>query len=93
MFVNILTFKINEKKGITSNELSMFEDSIKPEGLDQYHVFKDKKKENKFYLIEYWKSIQSKEKMESSTNYPYLNKIHKISGKKNYKRIECNVVI
>ncbi|MDH3322729.1 MAG: hypothetical protein OEM04_07050 [Flavobacteriaceae bacterium] len=95
MFVNILSFKINKKDGITSNELSMVEDNIasKPEGLDRYHIFKDKKKENKYYLIEYWNSIKSKDKMEKSSKYQYLNKIHRISNEKNYKKIECDVVI
>lgn len=95
MFVNILSFKINKKNGITSNELSMFEDneSSKPQGLDRYHIFKDKKKDNKYYLIEYWNSIRSKNNMEKSTSFPYLNKIHKMSKKKNYKKIECDIVI
>ena len=95
MFVNILSFKLNNKDGITSNELSMVEDntSAKPDGLDRYHIFKDQKKKNKYYLIEYWNSIKSKNNMEHSSNYPYLNKIHRISSEKNYKKIECDVVI
>ncbi len=93
MYVNILSFKVNKKGGISSNELSMFEGNKKPTGLDRFHIFKDKKKENKFYLIEYWKSIIFKIKMENSSNYPYLNKIHQISNEKNYKKIECDVVI
>ncbi len=95
MFVNILSFKVNKKDGITSNELSMFEnnENTKPKGLDRYHIFKDKKKKNKFYLIEYWNSIQSKNNMEQSSNFPNLNKIHRIANEKNYKKIECDVVI
>jgi len=93
MYVNILSFKVNEKGGITSNELSMFEGNQKPVGLDRFHIFKDKKKENNFYLIEYWKSILFKDQMENSSNYPHLNKIHKLSNEKNYKKIECDIVI
>ncbi len=95
MFVNILSFKVNKKGGITSNELSMFEnnENTKPKGLDRYHIFKDKKKENKFYLIEYWNSIKSKKEMENSPNYPYLNKIHKMAIERNYNKIECDVII
>jgi len=93
MYVNILSFKVNKKGGISSNELSMFEGDKKPLGLDRFHIFKDKKKENKFYLIEYWKSIIFKNKMENSSNFPYLNKIHQIANEKNYKKIECDVVI
>lgn len=95
MFVNILSFKINKKNGITANELSMFEDNVssKPKGLDRYHIFKDKKRDNKYYLIEYWNSMHSKIKMEKSTNFPYLNKIHQMAKQKNYKKIECDIVI
>jgi quinol monooxygenase YgiN len=93
MYVNILSFKLNEKDGISSNELSMFEDNSKPKGLDRFHIFKDHKKENKFYLIEYWTSILFKNRMENSSNFPYLNKIHKLSNEKNYKKIECDIVI
>ena len=93
MFVNILSFKVNKRGGISPNELSMFEDNKKPNGLDRFHIFKDHKKENIYYLIEYWKSILYKNKMEKSSNYPYLNKIHKIASEENYTKIECDVVI
>ena len=95
MYVNILTFKINEKEGISSNELSMLDDNIlkKPKGLDRLHVFKDKKKKNKFYLIEYWTSMDLKDQMEKSSNYPFLSKLHRISTASPYKKIECDVVI
>lgn len=95
MYVNILTFKINEKDGISSNELSMLDDNImtKPNGLDRLHVFKDKKKKNKFYLIEYWNSKDQKDHMENSSDYPFLSKIHQTSVGNHYKKIECDVVI
>lgn len=95
MFVNILTFRINEKDGISSNELSMLDDNImtKPDGLDRLHVFKDKKRKNKFYLIEYWNSKDLKDQMENSKGYPFLSKIHQMSGANHYKKIECDVVI
>ncbi len=95
MYVNILTFKINEKNGISSNELSMLEDNImtKPKGLDRLHIFKDKKTENKFYLIEYWSSKDLRDQMEGSSGYPFLSKIHQSSVANNYKKIECDVVI
>ena len=80
MFVNILHFKVNDKKGISSNELSMFEDNLysKPTGLDRFHIFKDKQKDNNFYLIEYWNSKDAMDSMEKSGKYVNLNKIHKI---------------
>jgi len=95
MYVNLLSFKINEKKGISSNELSMIENytTILPEGLDRFHVFKDKKKENKFYLIEYWNSVQAKEQMENSDKFETLNRIHNIAKKRHSKKIECDVII
>ncbi|MCD6544706.1 MAG: hypothetical protein J7K34_09380 [Flavobacteriaceae bacterium] len=95
MYVNILTFKINEKDGISSNELSMLDDNImtKPKGLDRLHVFKDKKKKNKFYLIEYWTSKDFKDQMEKSSNHLFLNRIHQVSVGNQYKNIECDVVI
>ncbi len=95
MYVNILTFKINEKDGISSNELSMLDDNImtKPDGLDRLHVFKDKKKKNIFYLIEYWNSKDLKDQMEKSKGHPFLSKIHQISAANHYKKIECDVVI
>ena len=95
MYVNILTFKINENDGISSNELSMLEDNImtKPKGLDRLHIFKDKKENNKFYLIEYWNSKELRDQMEKSSNYPGLSKIHQVSFESQYKKIECDVVI
>ncbi len=95
MYVNISTFKINEKGGISSNELSLLEDNLttKPKGLDRFHVFKDKKEENIFYLIEYWKSKDLQVNMEVSKKYPIFNKIHKISKEKRFKKIECDIVI
>ncbi|MEN8186125.1 MAG: hypothetical protein ABFR05_03230 [Bacteroidota bacterium] len=95
MFVNILTFKTNEKGILNTNYLSMFEDNFKekPKGLDRLHIFKDKKKTNKYYLIEYWKSKDMKDIMESSNNYPYLNRLHKISDEMSFKKIEGDVVI
>ncbi len=95
MFVNILTFKINQKEGISSNELSMLDDNLtsKPKGMDRFHIFKDKKRENVFYLIEYWNSKTDKEKMEDSKMYPFFNKIHQFSNKKRINMIECDFVI
>ncbi len=95
MYVNILTFKINEKDGISSNELSMLDDNImtKPEGLDRLHVFKDKKKKNKFYLIEYWTSMDLKNQMEKYSSHLFLNRIHQLSVDNHYKNIECDIVI
>ena len=95
MFVNLLSFKINEKKGISSNELSMIENytSVLPKGLDRFHVFKDKKKENRFYLIEYWDSIEAKDLMERSEKFESLNKIHNIAKSGHSKKIECDVII
>lgn len=95
MFVNILHFKVNEKNGISSNELSMFEDNLysKPQGLDRFHIFKDKKKDNKFYLIEYWNSKEAMDSMEKSAKYLNLNKIHQLSNKNSYKKIECDYII
>ena len=95
MYVNILSFKIDEKDGISGNELSMFDDNLtkKPKGLDRLHIFKDKVKENKFYLIEYWKSAEYKDRMESEDKTSVLSRIHKVSQDHRYKKIECDVVI
>lgn len=95
MFVNILSFKTNEKGILNNNYLSMFEDNFKekPKGLDRLHIFKDKKKTNKYYLIEYWESKDLKNEMESSDNFPYLNQLHRISNEKSFKKIECDVII
>lgn len=95
MYVNILSFKIDEKDGISGNELSMFEDNLiaKPTGLDRLHIFKDKVKENKFYLIEYWKSAEDKNNMETSDKFEILSRIHKVAQDHRYKKIECDVVI
>ncbi len=95
MYVNILSFKIDERDGISGNEFSMLEDSLspKPRGLDRVHIFKDKAKKNQFYLIEYWKSVDDKNKLESSEKFSTLKKIHTISRDHRYKKIECDVVI
>jgi len=95
MYVNILHFSVDNKNGISSNELSMFEDNLysKPFGLDRFHIFKDKHKDNNFYLIEYWNSKDAMSSMEKSGKYNNLNKIHQISTKNRYKKIECDVII
>jgi len=95
MYVNILTFKINEKGGLSSNELSMLEYNLttKPKGLDRFHIFKDNKEDDQFYLIEYWKSKGFQIDMEVSKKYPIFNKIHEISKDKRYNKIECDIVI
>ena len=95
MYVNILSFKIDEKGGISGNEFSMLEDSLspKPRGLNRVHIFKDKAKKNQFYLIEYWKSVDFKNKLESSQKFSTLKKIHTIARDHRYKKIECDVVI
>ncbi|MEN8123926.1 MAG: hypothetical protein ABFR32_02265 [Bacteroidota bacterium] len=95
MYVNILTFIINEKEGLSSNELSMLEDNLttKPKGMDRFHVFKDNKVENLFYLIEYWRSKDFQVNMEVSKRYPIFNKIHEISKELRFKKIECDIVI
>ena len=95
MYVNILKFKIDQKNGITEDVLRMFEDDFtrKPKGLDRFHIFKDKKKTNRFYLIEYWDSIDSKVLMEQSEDFPLFSKIHSASSRKHKKAIEADVVI
>ncbi len=95
MFVNILKFKLNEMDGISANELSMLEYQLqdKPNGLDRFHIFKDKKKENKYYLIEYWKNKMAKDAMENSSKFPFFNKIHQISNSKKGTNIECDILI
>jgi len=95
MFVNILHFKVNENDGISSNELSMLEDNLysKPIGLERFHIFKDKQKDNKFYLIEYWNSKDAMRSMEKSNRYLNLIKIHQLSTQNRYKKIECDVII
>ncbi len=95
MFVNILKFKLNEEKGISANELSMLEYQMQntPEGLDRFHVFKDKKKDNKYYLIEYWKDKMAKDAMENSSKFSLLKKLHSLSKRKEASEIECDILI
>jgi quinol monooxygenase YgiN len=64
-----------------------------PKGLDRFHVFKDKVTDNKFYLIEYWNSMEAKNNMEKSETFETLSKIHHFAKERSSERIECDVII
>lgn len=95
MYVNLIRFKINDQEGIRSNDISLIEDNLSPlpQGLDRFHIFKDKEKTNRFYLIEYWESKEAMKAMETSDEFPLLNKIHRIGKIKPSKQRTFDVII
>ncbi|UMB53437.1 antibiotic biosynthesis monooxygenase [Lutibacter sp. A64] len=95
MYTYIVSFKVKDGEGITFVELQKFEEltEAKPAGLDHFHIFKDRNEENRYFLVEYWTSIEDRIKMEKSKEH-YLFKEHrKLIIDKKYETYECDVIV
>jgi len=95
MYTYIVSFKVKDGEGITFVELQKFEEltEAKPAGLDHFHIFKDRNEENRFFLVEYWISIEDRIRMEKSKEH-YLFKEHReLIIDKKYETYECDVVV
>ncbi len=95
MYTYIVSFKVKDGEGITFVELQKFEEftEAKPAGLDHFHIFKDRNEENRYFLVEYWTSIEDHIRMEKSKKY-YLFKEHrKLIIDKKYETYECDVIV
>ena len=95
MYTHIVSFKIKEGEGVTFVELQKFEEltEAKPAGLDHFHIFKDRNKENHFFLIEYWNSKKDKDNMEASKEHQLFHEHRKLVIEKKYESYECDVII
>ena len=95
MYTHIVSFKIKEGEGVTFVELQKFEEltEAKPAGLDHFHIFKDRNKENHFFLIEYWNSKKDKDNMEASKENQLFHEHRKLVIEKKYESYECDVII
>jgi quinol monooxygenase YgiN len=95
MYAHIVSFKVKEGEGITFVELMQFEEltEAKPAGLDHFHIFRDRNEENRYFLVEYWKTKADKEKMEASKEYQLFREHRKLVIEKKYETYECDVII
>ncbi|MGV6845400.1 MAG: antibiotic biosynthesis monooxygenase [Lutibacter sp.] len=95
MYAHIVSFLVKEGEGISFIEMQKFEEitEAKPAGLDHFHVFKDKKNPLKYYLIEYWNSIDDKQKMEASKEHQLFHELRDIVISKKVETFECDVIL
>ena len=95
MYVHIVSFKIKKGEEITFIELQKFEENIeaKPAGLDHFHIFKDRNKEDRYHLLEYWNSKADKDKLEESSDHKDFHELRKLAIEKRYETHECDLVI
>jgi len=95
MYTHIVSFKVKEGEGISFVELQKFEEltEAKPAGLDHFHIFKDRNEENRYFLVEYWKSKEDKMKMEASKEHQLFHEHRKLVIEKKFDTYECDVII
>lgn len=95
MYTYIVSFKVKEGEGVSFVELQTFEEltEAKPAGLDHFHIFKDRNEENRFFLVEYWNSIEDRLKMEASKEHHLFCEHRKLIVEKKYETFECDVII
>ena len=95
MYTYIVSFKVKDGEGITFVELQKFEEltEAKPKGLDHFHIFKDRNVENKFFLVEYWKSKEDKDAMEKSKEHQLFHEHRNLVIEQKMDIFECDVII
>ena len=95
MYVHIVSFKIREGEDTTFIELQKFEEKYeaKPAGLDHFHIFKDRNQENVYFLVEYWKTKEDKDKLERSEEHKHFHDMRKFAIEKKYDGHECDVIV
>jgi quinol monooxygenase YgiN len=95
MYTHIVSFKVKDGEEVSFVELQKFEEltEAKPSGLDHFHIFKDRNKENHFFLIEYWSSKEAKDKMEASKEHQLFHEHRKLIIEHKYDTYECDIVI
>ena len=74
MYVNISGYLIKEKEENTFLEMIMFEEKMnaQPAGLSHYHIFKDKREERKYWVIEFWFQQKDKEAYDKLDSHKYF---------------------
>ncbi len=95
MYVHIVSFKIKEGEEQTFIEMQKFEELVdgKPNGLDHFHIFKDRNNKNRFFLIEYWTDKESKDALEQSTDHQHFHALRKLAIEQKYNSYECDLIV
>jgi len=95
MYTHIVSFKVKDGEEVSFVELQKFEEltEAKPAGLDHFHIFKNRNKENHFFLVEYWSSKEDKDKMEASKEHQLFHEHRKLIIEQKYETYECDIVI
>lgn len=95
MYTYIVSFLVKEGEGISFVELQKFEELTEatPAGLNHFHIFKDRNDPNRYFLVEYWDSIEDRKKMESSKEYQLFREHRKLVVDKKFETYECDIVI
>ncbi len=95
MYVHIVSFDVKEGNETTFLEMQKFEEKqdAKPVGLDHYHIFKDRSESNKYWLLEYWDSKASKDKLEETEMHKKFHELRDPLFKQKYESFECDVLV
>ncbi len=75
MYVHVVSFTLKEGNDVTFLEMQKFEEDqdAKPAGLDHYHILKDRKNKNTYWLLEYWENKEMKDKFDDTDMHKYFH--------------------
>lgn len=95
MFVKINEYLILKNEEKTFVEMIKLEQKMNayPAGLDNYHLFKDKNEERKFWLVEYWLSEEDYLKYQKLDSHKYFKDLLKGVLETPYSQHFCGIVI
>ncbi len=76
MYVHVAVFTIKEGDDITFIEMQKFEEiqDAKKNGLDHFHILRDRTNPHKYWLLEYWETKDARDKYEE---LPIHKEFHK----------------
>jgi quinol monooxygenase YgiN len=94
MYVYIAGYQIKEREESTFLEMIMFEEKMnaQPAGLSHYHIFKDKREERKYWVIEFWFTQKDKEEYDMLDSHKYFMSLLEGVTDGDPNNFECDLV-
>ena len=95
MFVKINEYLILKNEEKTFVEMIKLEQKMNafPAGLDSYHLFKDRKEHNKYWLVEYWLTEDDYLRYQKLDSHRYFKDLLKGVLETQYLQHFCDIIL
>ena len=95
MYVHVAVFNVKEGDDITFLEMQKFEEihDAKKNGLDHFHILRDRENPHKYWLLEYWESKDARDAYEELSIHKefYKNRAPVLEGER--QSYECDLIV